>query len=212
MCTGRIDPAFILRAFSNGVDGVFIGGCWLGECHYVTEGNHDAVSMMLLTRKLLEYIGINPERLRLEWVSAAQGNRFAEVVTDFTNKLKELGPLGSSEGIEENRMKLKLEAAKSLVPYLKLVERESLRVRFKTREEYEEFFNSEKVNKIFKESVVEKLAMQEILLLLREKPFSIDEFSDILGLSQSEISRYLNISARNRLTRFDEKRKRFALV
>jgi coenzyme F420-reducing hydrogenase delta subunit len=212
MCTGRIDPAFILRAFSNGVDGVFIGGCWLGECHYVTEGNHDAVSMMLLTRKLLEHIGINPERLRLEWVSAAQGNRFAEVVTDFTNKLKELGPLGSSEGIEENRMKLKLEAAKSLVPYLKLVERESLRVRFKTREEYEEFFNSEKVNKIFKESVVEKLAMQEILLLLREKPFSIDEFSDILGLSQSEISRYLNISARNRLTRFDEKQKRFALV
>jgi len=212
MCTGRIDPAFILRAFSNGVDGVFIGGCWLGECHYVTEGNHDAVSMMLLTRKLLEHIGINPERLRLEWVSAAQGNRFAEVVTDFTNKLKELGPLGSSEGIEENRMKLKLEAAKSLVPYLKLVERESLRVRFKTREEYEEFFNSEKVNKIFKESVVEKLAMQEILLLLREKPFSIDEFSDILGLSQSEISRYLNISARNRLTRFDEKHKRFALV
>ena len=159
MCTGRIDPAFILRAFSNGVDGVFIGGCWLGECHYVTEGNHDAVSMMLLTRKLLEHIGINPERLRLEWVSAAQGNRFAEVVTDFTNKLKELGPLGSSEGIEENRLKLKLEAAKSMVPYLKLVERESLRVRFKTREEYEEFFNSEKVNKIFKESVVEKLAI-----------------------------------------------------
>ena len=212
MCTGRIDPAFILRAFSNGVDGVFIGGCWLGECHYVTEGNHDAVSMMLLTRKLLEHIGINPERLRLEWVSAAQGNRFAEVVTDFTNKLKELGPLGSSEGIEENRMKLKLEAAKSLVPYLKLVERESLRVRFKTREEYEEFFNSEKVNKIFKESVVEKLAMQEILLLLREKPLSIDDFSDILGLSRAEISRHLNTTARNRLTRFDEKQKRFALV
>jgi F420-non-reducing hydrogenase iron-sulfur subunit len=212
MCTGRIDPAFILRAFSNGVDGVFIGGCWLGECHYVTEGNYDAVSMMLLTRKLLEHIGISPERLRLEWVSAAQGNRFAEVVTDFTNELKELGPLGTSEGIEENRMKLKLEAAKSIVPYLKLVERESLRVRFKTREEYEEFFNSDRVNKIFKESVVEKLAMQEILLLLREKPFSIDEFSDVLGLSRAEISRYLNTSARNRLTRFDEKQKRFALV
>jgi len=212
MCTGRIDPAFILRAFSNGVDGVFIGGCWLGECHYVTEGNYDAVSMMLLTRKLLEHIGISPERIRLEWVSAAQGNRFAEVVTDFTNKLKELGPPGTSEGIEENRMKLKLEAAKSIVPYLKLVERESLRVRFKTREEYEEFFNSDRVNKIFKESVVEKLAMQEILLLLREKPFSIDECSDILGLSRAEISRYLNTSARNRLTRFDEKQKRFALV
>jgi F420-non-reducing hydrogenase iron-sulfur subunit len=212
MCTGRIDPAFILRAFSNGVDGVFIGGCWLGECHYVTEGNHDAVSMMLLTRKLLEHIGINPERLRLEWVSAAQGNRFAEVVTDFTNKLKELGPLGTAEGIDENRLKLKLEAAKSIVPYLKLVERESLRVRFNTREEYEEFFNNDRVNKIFKESVVDKLAMQEILLLLREKPLSIVEFSDILGLSQAEVSRCLNTSAKKRLTRFDENQKRFALA
>jgi F420-non-reducing hydrogenase iron-sulfur subunit len=212
MCTGRIDPAFILRAFSNGVDGVFIGGCWLGECHYLTEGNHDAVSMMLLTRKLLEHIGLNPERLRLEWVSAAQGNRFAEVVTDFTNKLKELGPLGTAEGIIENRLKLKLEAARSLVPYLKLVERESLRVRFSTREEYEEFFGSDKVNQIFKESVIEKLAMQEILLLLREKPLSIDEFSEIMGLSQAEVSRYLNTSARHRLTRFDEKEKCFTLA
>jgi len=212
MCTGRIDPAFILRAFSNGVDGVFIGGCWLGECHYVTEGNHDAVSMMLLTRKLLEHIGLNPERLRLEWVSAAQGNRFAEVITDFTNKLKELGPLGTAEGIDESRLILKIEAAKSLVPYLKLVERESLRVRFDTREEYEKYFNSDEVKKIFQESVLEKLAMEEILLLLREKPLSIEEFSEILGLSRVDVSRCLNISVKKRLTRFDEKHKRFALV
>ncbi len=82
MCTGRVDPAFVLRAFSNGADGVFIGGCWPGECHYVTEGNYQAYSMMLLTRKILGHIGINPERLRLEWVSASQGIRFAEVMND----------------------------------------------------------------------------------------------------------------------------------
>ncbi len=212
MCTGRIDPAFILRAFSNGVDGVFIGGCWLGECHYVTEGNHDAVSMMLLVRKLLSHIGLNIERLRLEWVSAAEGNRFAEVVTDFTNKLKELGPLGTAEGIEESRLKLKLEAAKSIVPYLKLVERESLRARFNTREEYEEYFNSGKVNKIFEESIIEKLAMQEILLLLREKPISIKEFSEKLGLDQADVSRHLSTSAKKRWTKFDEKQKLFTLA
>ncbi len=212
MCTGRIDPAFIIRAFSNGVDGIFIGGCWLGECHYVTEGNHDAVSMMLLTKKLLEHIGLNPERLRLEWVSAAQGNRFAEVITDFTNKLKGLGRLGITEGIDENRLKLKLEAAKNLVPYLKLVERESLRVRFNTREEYEKYYSSDTVNKIFKEAVIEKLEMEEILLLLREKPLSIEESSEITGISRNEVSRYLHASSKNRLTCFDEKQKRFALV
>lgn len=63
MCSGRVDPAFMLRAFSNGTDGVFIGGCWPGECHYATEGNYDALSRVSLYKKLLEYIGVNPENL-----------------------------------------------------------------------------------------------------------------------------------------------------
>ena len=71
---GRIDLAFVLRAFSNGNDGVFIGGCWLGECHYITEGNYDALSMMHLCKKLLEHIGLNPDRLRLEWLSSSEGH------------------------------------------------------------------------------------------------------------------------------------------
>jgi len=112
MCSGRVDPAFILRAFSNGMDGVFVGGCWLGECHYVTEGNYSALSVMHICKKLLEQIGVNPERLRLEWVSASEGIRFTEVITDFTKKLKELGPLGIGEGIDENGLKLKLKRLK----------------------------------------------------------------------------------------------------
>jgi F420-non-reducing hydrogenase iron-sulfur subunit len=210
MCSGRVDPSFILRAFSNGTDGVFIGGCWLGECHYITEGNYDAISMVHLTKKLLKEIGINPERLRLEWVSASEGIRFAEVITDFTNKLKEIGPLGVSEGIDENGLKFKLEAAKNLVPYLKLVERERMRVHFKTDEEYKEYFTSEEADRLFRELVVDKLAISEIMLLLREKPLSTGEISQVLGLSPSEVSRHLNSSARQGLVRFDESEKRFA--
>jgi coenzyme F420-reducing hydrogenase delta subunit len=210
MCSGRVDPAFILRAFSNGTDGVFIGGCWLGECHYITEGNHDAVSMMHLTRKLLAQIGVNPERLRLEWVSASEGIRFAEVITDFTKKLKELGPLGVGEGIDESGLKLKLEAAKNLVPYIKLVERERLRVHFDTEDEYNEFFTSDEVDRLFRELIVDKLTISQILLLLRERPLSTGEISEILGLSPSEVSRYLKSSAREGLVRFDESQKRFA--
>ena len=144
MCSGRMDLEFVLRAFANGKDGVFIGGCWLGECHYITEGNYDALSMMHLGKKLLEYVGVNPDRLRLEWVSASEGIRFAEVVTDFTGRLKELGPLGTGEGMDQNALKLKLEAIRKLLPYIKLVEREKLRVRFESKKEYEEFFASDR--------------------------------------------------------------------
>ncbi|MCL0077281.1 hydrogenase iron-sulfur subunit [Dehalococcoidia bacterium] len=210
MCSGRVDLAFILRAFSNGTDGVFIGGCWLGECHYITEGNYQALSMMHLCRKLLEHIGVNPDRLRLEWVSASEGIRFAEIMNDFTRKLKDLGPLGMGEGRDVNGLKLKLEAARNLVPYIKLVERERLRVHFDTEDEYNEFFTSDEVNWLFDELIGDKLSLSQIMLLLRERPLSTGEISEILGLSLSEVSRHLNISARKGLTRFSERQKRFA--
>jgi NADH-quinone oxidoreductase subunit E len=204
MCSGRVDPAFILRAFLNGTDGVFIGGCWLGECHYITEGNYDALSIMHLCRKLLEHIGVNPERLRLEWVSASEGIRFAEIMTDFTKKLKELGPLGTSEGIDENGLKFKLEAVTKLIPYIKLVQSERLRVSVRTEEEYHKFFTSDEFNRLFNELIVDKLAISQIMLLLRERTLSAGEISEILGLSPSEVSKHLNISARQGLVRFDK--------
>jgi NADH-quinone oxidoreductase subunit E len=209
MCTGRVDLSFILRAFSNGTDGVFIGGCWPGECHYITEGNYLAISMMHLCRKLLKLIGVNPERLRLEWVSASEGSRFAEVTNDFTGTLKALGPLGSGEGIDENELKMKLEAIKNLVPYIKLVERERLRVRFDTEEEYDEFFTSEEVDRLFKELIGDKLEISQIMALLRERPLSTGEVAEILEVDPSEASRHLSSSARQGLVRFDESQKRF---
>jgi NADH-quinone oxidoreductase subunit E len=204
MCSGRIDPAFIFRAFSNGADGVFVGGCWPGECHYITEGNYLAISIVNLCRKLLDLIGVNRERLRLEWVSASEGIRFAEVMTDFSRKLKELGPLGTGEGIDENGLKLKFEAVNNLIPYIKLVERERLRVRFDTEEEYNDFFTSDEVDRLFHELIADKLAISQIILLLRERPLSTVEISEILSLSQSEVSTHLNHAARQGLVTFDE--------
>ncbi|MBL7062414.1 MAG: hydrogenase iron-sulfur subunit, partial [Dehalococcoidia bacterium] len=171
--------------------------------------NRHALSMVLLCKKLMEQIGVNPERLRLEWLSAGEGIRFAEVVTDFANKLRELGPLGIGEGIDENGLKLKLEAAKNLVPYIKLVERERLRIHFDTEDEYNEFFTSDEVDKLFRELILDKLTISQILLLLRERPLSTGEISEILGLSPSQVSRYLNSSAREGLVRFDEIQKCF---
>jgi F420-non-reducing hydrogenase iron-sulfur subunit len=144
MCTGRVDIAFVLRAFEKGADGVIIGGCWLGECHYITEGNYYALNMMHLCKGLLAHAGINPERLRIEWISAAEGVRFAEVMNDFTGKLRELGPSEKSDGLEETI---------TLVPYIKLVNKEKLALRLETDEEYDQLYNSDEVEKIFSEIV-----------------------------------------------------------
>lgn len=153
MCTGRVDPAFIFRAFSNGTDGVFIGGCWLGECHYVTEGNYDALNMMHLCRKILEHAGVNPERLRLEWISSAEGIRFAEVMDDFARKIVKLGPLLKSEGIDENELKSRLEAVTKLVPYIKMVKREKLALHLDREEDYNELYTSDEVDRLFSEVI-----------------------------------------------------------
>jgi len=91
MCSGRIEPVFILRAFEAGADGVLVSGCHIGDCHYI-DGNVNAEKRVKATMKILDLIGLGSERLRLEWISASEGMKFAEVVRDFTEKIKELGP------------------------------------------------------------------------------------------------------------------------
>ena len=90
-CSGRVDPLFVVKCFQRGADGVLVSGCHPGDCHY-TDGNYHARRRFALLREFLDYLGINKERLRLEWVSASEGQRFAEVVSDFTTELANLGP------------------------------------------------------------------------------------------------------------------------
>ena len=212
MCSGRVDLEFILRAFSNGHDGVFVGGCRLGECNYITHGNYDALATVYICRKIMERIGLNPERLRLEFMSGADGNILADVTDDFAKRVTELGPLGKGEGIDESRLKLKLEAAIKLVPYIKLVERERLRVPSKSEEAYNQFFTSDEVNRLFNELIGDKLAISQIISLLEERPFSTGEISENLDMNPSEVSRHMNSSSKHGLVRYDESEKSFALA
>jgi len=91
MCSAKVDPLYVMKALLNGIDGVLIAGCHPGECHYVI-GNYYARRRAVMLHKLLEVIGLEPERLRLEWVSASEGKIFAEMVKDFTRTIKFLGP------------------------------------------------------------------------------------------------------------------------
>ena len=110
MCTGRIPKHFILQAFLEGADGVLVGGCHIGDCHYL-EGNYDMQMRYNELHEIIEKVGINPDRYRLEWVSASEGKRFSEVVTEFVNRVKQLGPLAKTgDKIEPKKEKAKGEA------------------------------------------------------------------------------------------------------
>jgi coenzyme F420-reducing hydrogenase delta subunit len=210
MCSGRVDPEFVLRAFLNGTDGVFIAGCRLGECNYVTQGNYHALDMVLLFKRVMEHAGIDSERLTIRFMSSGEGNVFAETVNNFVAKVRGLGPLGSSENLDKDLLKLKLKSIERLLPYLKLVQSESLAVRMKTEAEHVDYFNREETRKVIDQSVLEKLKLSQIIGLLRENPRSTGEIAEILGLNPSDVSRYIKRSSRQGLVRYDESLKRFA--
>lgn len=203
MCSGRVDLEFILRAFSNGQDGVFIGGCKLDECNYVTHGNYDALANTHIAKKILKYIGLDPNRLRTEFMSGADGNLLADYTDDFARQIKELGPLGKSEGMDAETVKFKLEAARQLVPYMRLAERERLRVPVKSKQTYTEFFESSEVNELFGDIFSDKLAVSQIMLLLKDKPLSTSDIADKLGLNPSDVSRHMISSSRHGMVKYD---------
>jgi F420-non-reducing hydrogenase iron-sulfur subunit len=149
MCSGRVDLEFILRAFSNGMDGVFIGGCRLNECNYSTHGNYAALNMVLLCRKIMGHIGLNPERLSIKFMSSGEGILFSEVVDEFCKNIKALGPIGNGEGIEEDELKSKLEEVRKLIPYIKIVKRKKLESRLENEEEYDRIFTSGEIDRLF---------------------------------------------------------------
>ncbi len=92
MCSGRVDPTFVIKAFSEGADGVLLLGCHPGDCHYQS-GNIKTLRRVPLLRRLLVDLGLEPGRLRLEWVSASEGERFKTVVNEFVDEVRRLGPL-----------------------------------------------------------------------------------------------------------------------
>ena len=160
----------------------------------------------------MAHIGLNPKRLRTEFMSGADGNLLAEYTDDFSQQINALGPLGKSEGLDANLVRLKLEAARKLVPYARLVEREKLRVPVKSKQAYTEFFQSNETNTLFDDLFADKLAIGQILLLLGEKPLSSKDISARLGLKPSEVARFMIESSRHGMVQYDTDSNCYALV
>ncbi len=149
MCTGRIDLRHVLRAFSDGADGLLIVGCRLDECNYTTHGNYSALNKANLCKRIMAYVGLNPLRLRIEFMSSGDGILFAETVTDFVRQVKELGPLGAGEGLDESDIKAKLDTVTSLVPYIKIVKKDKLAARPAKIEDYAALYTDQEIASLF---------------------------------------------------------------
>lgn len=212
MCSGRVDLEFIFRAFAKKANGVFIGGCHLGDCHYNPEGNYDALGNSFVAKRILENIGVNPDRLRLEWVSAGEGIRFAEIMNEFGAKIKALGPFGSSEGRDADDLLAGLNAATQLVPYFKLVERERFRVTKRTEEGYKEFFARPDYEPLFKELVLDKLTMSRIMGAVRAGAATAEDIAEKFSIDGAEVTRHLHALSQQGMVRMDGNQAQVALA
>ncbi len=187
MCSSRIEPSIILEMFIQGIDGVFVGGCHPGDCHYI-EGNYHAVHKIELTKKLMERVGLNPERLRLEWVSASEAVRFAEIMKEMPSRIKELGPnpvSGESPNLEilgqlfiarnaANDFRMRLLVGKAHI----LTEKGNA---------YNKKIEEERFNDVLDEIIEEEMLRHNILHSLMRKSSSVKEIAEDIKTPSKEV-------------------------
>lgn len=190
MCSGRVDPGLMLEPFLGGADGVMVLGCHPADCHYLT-GNYQTEQRVLCVRLVLDHLGINEGRLCLDWISAAEGGRFAELVAEFTEQVRRLGPAGckeSREGLSGREFIRRVHVAKQVVEGEKF---RWLTGRRKTLLEeenvYEEHLSKERLHSLIQAVVAEECTRAAIKLLADENPVSVKEIGEALGLSPREV-------------------------
>jgi coenzyme F420-reducing hydrogenase delta subunit len=187
MCSGRVDPVLIFNAFKDGADGVAVLGCHPGDCHYQS-GNYQAMRKMDLTTLILARVGIDPERLKLDWVSAAEGQRFGALVTEFTELIREKGPI--AEKTPELERKATLGAAIA----------EAIRIRWLVGKEeqllaegnvYGEKVDPEQYSALLSMNVAKEYDRQLIMSLIQGAPQSVTEIASMTEMTPSQIFKYI---------------------
>lgn len=189
MCSGRVDPTIVLEAFINNIDGVMVLGCHPGDCHYIT-GNYYTEKRMHTLQKFLEILGVNPERLILDWVSASEGEKFANLVRDFIEKIKGFGPLRGDVPLEE--FQKRLVAARNTLSQQRmrwLINRE--RDLLENGNVFGENVNQDEFNKIKFEALTREYDKNRILNSINSKALSIKEIAKTLTLPPREVVRNL---------------------
>jgi coenzyme F420-reducing hydrogenase delta subunit/predicted transcriptional regulator len=201
MCSGRIDPIIPLEVFIRGADGVIVLGCHPADCHYV-EGNLYEERKIKMLKKLLTLTGLEPERLRLDWVSASEGQRFAQIVTEFTEQIRELGPSPVSGKTPSRKVLENLIAARNAAVDFRLrvlVGRE--RELTEKCNVYDEKMPQEEFDSLLSEVVEAEFIRQKIHLLTRTQPLSVKALAEATGLPKAEVLRQIvDMRRRNMIT------------
>jgi F420-non-reducing hydrogenase iron-sulfur subunit len=207
MCSGRIDPIIVLETLAQGADGVLVMGCHPGDCHYI-EGNYQAERKIKMLTKLIAQTGLETERLCLEWVSAAEGERFAQIIKDFTNQIRALGPSPLSGEKPDVNMLAGMLAAKAAAEDFRLrvlVGRERKLV--EEGNAYGDKVDQGEFDETIDESVKAEYMRNRVYLLLRKQPTSVKELSASLGLDPREMLRHIVVMRRRGLVAVDRVEK-----
>lgn len=187
MCSGRIDPVIILEMFANGADGVIVTGCHPGDCHYV-EGNLYEERKIKMLKRLIALTGLELGRLKLEWVSAAEGQRFAQVVTEFTEQIKKLGPSSVSGKNPHRKILENLRAAESAAADFRLrvlVGRElSLTEKGNV---FEEKVSQKDFDSLLDEAVETEFVRHKIHLLTKVEPLPVKTLAEAIEMKPAEV-------------------------
>jgi len=198
MCSTRISPNLVLEVFKSGADGVIVGGCHIGDCHYIT-GNYYTDKRMKLTKELVELAGIEPERLALEWISASEGEKFAKVVTEFVDRIRNLGPMPTKN---DQKLMKRLEAAAeaSKLFRLRLLSGKELRLTGKGNV-YGEVIEAERMDGILDSAVNDEYDRSLILGLTKDDALSVKELASEIGRSsEATLAHVATLRARNLLS------------
>ena len=203
MCSGRVDPVTVLETLAQGADGVMVMGCHIGDCHYIT-GNLQAERKINMLKKLLARTGLEVERLRLEWVSASEGGRFAELVKDFTEQIRKLGPSPLAGDKPDNNILTGVLAAKAAAEDFRLrllVGREKTMI--DDGNVYGEKVSEKELDKILNEVIDAEFVRNRIYLWVKEEPLSVKELSKRLDLNSQMVLRHIVVMRRRGLITVD---------
>ena len=190
MCSGRVEPYFIFEALKNGIDGVIIMGCHPGECHYMT-GNYEAEMKYQLLSSLLKYLNLD-NRISLEWVSASEGIKFAEVVTNFTNNIQKLGPSPLKKIDKDSELLLNLNALQNAANDYRL--RALIGRKRKILEDgnvYNNIYPKEKFENLQETAMYDEYQKNRMILYLKKESLSVKGLSEKLGLDPNKILEYI---------------------
>jgi coenzyme F420-reducing hydrogenase delta subunit len=203
MCSGRVDPVIILDMFANGADGVIVTGCHPGDCHYI-EGNLHEERKIKMLRKLIALTGFESERLRLEWVSAAEGQRFAQIVTDFTEQVRKLGPSPISDTSASKTILQNIQAAREAAAdcRLRVLVGREIEITEKNNA-YHERIPQEEFDVLLDDAVEAEYLRQKMRLLTEDKPFSVKQLASAMGKDPADVLNHIVTMRRRRMIELD---------